>query len=33
METAKRLAKELPIYMVTFDEEGNFAIEDGGTIL
>ncbi len=32
-ETAKRLATDLPIYKVTFDEKGDFKIEDLGAVV
>lgn len=32
METAKRLAKGLPIYSVVFEKDGSFKIEDQGVI-
>jgi len=32
METAKRLAKGLPIYEVSFDERGDFVIKELGTV-
>ena len=32
LETAKRLAKGLPIFQVVFDEEGMFKIKDMGTV-
>ncbi|NTU73162.1 hypothetical protein HGB07_03245, partial [Candidatus Roizmanbacteria bacterium] len=31
-ETAKRLAKDLPIYEVTFADDGSFTIEDRGVV-
>lgn len=31
-ETAKRLAQSLPVYLVEFDESGNFKVEDMGVI-
>lgn len=32
LEIARRLAKDLPIYAVTFDEKGNFTLEEAGKV-